>query len=327
MHTMIDRTVRRLATLAILASAILTLASASSHALQIIPTYDSTILNDANSAKIQATLNSTVGIYNSLFSNNETVSIKFQLGGGLGSSSTSIGFINYSNFYSAFNARATSPDQLTAVSHLTNTATNPVNDQTSMFLSTANLRALGFNITPAPGGFDGTITLNTSIMNLDRISIDSSKYDLQSVAQHEINEVLGLFSGLDNSANGSPAPSAISVTDLYRYDRNGNRSYTTDVSAESFFSIDGTNRLVQFNQDERGDFHDWFSIGNHLPRVQDAFGTPGATPDMNVEITALNVVGYQLSAVPEPTSIALVVVGGPLLVLALRSRARRRQAA
>jgi len=42
-----------------------------------------------------------------------------------------------------------------------------------------------------------------------------------------------------------------------------------------------------------------------IAQVQDAFATAGATPALNVEITALNVIGYQLAA-PEPGTAALL---------------------
>ncbi len=80
--------------------------------------------------------------------------------------------------------------------------------------------------------------------------------------------------------------------DLFRYDQNGNRSYTTTESAEAFFSLDGTTDLARFNQDASGDFNDWFSTGSHTPQVQDAFATPGVTPDLGVELRVLDVLGY-----------------------------------
>jgi len=58
--------------------------------------------------------------------------------------------------------------------------------------------------------------------------------------------------------------------------------------------------------------------------VQDAFATPLATPSLGVELTALDVIGYNFNAqvpVPEPGSLTLL--GTSLLgLVALR---RRRQ--
>jgi hypothetical protein len=68
--------------------------------------------------------------------------------------------------------------------------------------------------------------------------------------------------------------------------------FNTTSSSQAWFSLDGTNRLVRFNQNAGGDFHDWYSPGGQTPRIQDAFGTPGATPDFNVELIGLDVIGY-----------------------------------
>jgi hypothetical protein len=130
-------------------------------------------------------------------------------------------------------------------------------------------------------------------MNLTRTSINPSRYDLFAVAAHEIDEVLGLDSTLDNLANDAPAPTGdVGMMDLFRYDPNGNRSFNTTNTTQAWFSLDGQNLFVRFNQDQGGDFHDWYSPGGQMPRIQDAFGTPGATPNPTVELIGLDVIGY-----------------------------------
>ena len=71
--------------------------------------------------------------------------------------------------------------------------------------------------------------------------------------------------------------------------------------------------MAQFdNQNDGGDFGDWQS--NPLPpgvapKVQDAFATPGANPSLGVELTALDVIGYNFAAtpaVPEPGTLAML---------------------
>ncbi len=98
---------------------------------------------------------------------------------------------------------------------------------------------------------DSTITLNTSICNLNRLSIDSNKYDLLAVCAHEIDEALAFGSALNNLNNGDPAPATIETDDLFRYDQNGNRSYDTNLSTQAYFSIDGgATKLARFNQSQ-----------------------------------------------------------------------------
>jgi len=111
------------------------------------------------------------------------------------------------------------------------------------------------------------------------------------VVSHEIDEVLGSSSGV----GGTP----IRPADLFRFSGPGARNYTTSGDS-AYFSIDGGNTLkVQYNQNASGDYGDWWSTGAHTPRVQDAFGTPGSDPDLGVELTVLDSVGWTLvSAIP-----------------------------
>jgi PKD domain len=89
--------------------------------------------------------------------------------------------------------------------------------------------------------------------------------------------------------------------DLFRYDHSGARSFNTSLSTQAFYSIDGGHTdLAEFNQSQNGDFSDWFSTAAHTPRVQDAFASPGATPNLGVELTRLNVLGYKPAVLVAP---------------------------
>ena len=95
-------------------------------------------------------------------------------------------------------------------------------------------------------------------MNLSRTGPqDSIDYDLQSVAMHEIDEVLGI------GGAGSRLPttnSSLGPLDLFLYSAVGVRSFTTSSSATAYFSINGgTNDLVNFNQTAGADYGDWAS--------------------------------------------------------------------
>jgi hypothetical protein len=203
---------------------------------------------------------------------------------------------------------------------LPNSSTNPVTESTFINLKTANIRALGIaGSYPGNNGFDGVISVNAGITDVGSNGSFGS-YSFRSVVMHEINEVLGLGSDLGGSGFFvDPAPE-----DLFRYDVNGNRSYTTNTSARSFFSIDGTTRLAEFNnQDGSADWGDWRSNPLLLgvqPKVQDAFATPGASPVNTVEWRALDVIGYDLVA-PEPGTIVI----GAAAFLILAGMVRRRQ--
>jgi PEP-CTERM motif len=287
----------------------------SSHALVITPVWDSTITSDVNAATIESTINSAIAIYQTDFSDPISVSIKFQeTSSGLGSSSTFIGNITYSSFRSALAADATTANDTTTLAHLPVQANNPVNGNANVTLTTANLRAIGFTANP-PGGIDSTISLNTSLMNLSRLSINPSKYDLMAVASHEMDEALGFGSALNGLANGAAAPSgAVFSLDLLRYDQTGARSFNTTLASQAYLSINGTTDLARFNQTAGGDFSDFYSPGGQTPEVQDAFGTPGSTPNLGVELTMLDVIGYNLVAVPEPGTVAFLGLGALALL-------------
>ena len=298
---------RLLSGAALLASLALMPAGQPAHALVITPTFASNITSDPNAAAIEGVINTAISTYEADFSDPITVAITFQEGAGLGGSSTFFANVPYSTYLAALKADATTSNDAIANSLLPNSATNPVNGASTINVKTANLRAVGINANPPAGQPDGFITLNTSL-TFPGSPGSSSTYSLLAVTEHEIDEVLGLGSALP-----SPQFNTIFPEDLFRYDATGNRSFTTNSVALAFFSINGTTDLAQFdNQNDGGDFGDWQS--NPLPsgvppKVQDAFATPGATPSLGVELTALDVVGYNFVgqvAVPEPGTLALL---------------------
>jgi len=284
--------------------------------LVITPVFDGSITSDPNGATIMNTINSAIVFYESHITDPISVVIKFRkMGKGLGLSQTSVpcatpcpttcgcGSITYSSYLTALTSQATSADDATALAHLAPGPNNPVNGNPNMWVKNANLRALGFVVTAFPGQPDSTISLNTKLCNLDRVTIDPMKFDLMAVVSHEIDEALGLGSVM-RGPNGAAAPTgAIYPEDLFRYDQLGARSFNMTLSSQAFFSLDGPTQLARFNQDARGDFGDWYSPSDvpHVAQVQDAFATQGVTPNPVVELTALDVIGYTLGSATPPS--------------------------
>jgi Divergent InlB B-repeat domain len=164
----------------------------------------------------------------------------------------------------------------------------------SHYLNQSPTNSTGSGPHPLTGQPDGTILLNTAIMNLSATQTDPTKYSLFSVVSHEIDEVLGFGSALNGLNNGDASPTGpVMPEDLFRYDQTGARSFTTDVNAASYFSIDGTTDIARFNQYQGGDFGDWYSYyGGQIPQVQDAYSTAGAAPVLGVELQCLDVIGF-----------------------------------
>ena len=300
--------------------------------LTITPNYGTTITSDPNAGAIESSINTAISVYEARFINPITVSIDFEsMTTGLGQSQTSLFGTSYANYRSALiTDKAQGGDNSAFLQYLPASG-NPVPGQSASSVETtsAGARALGFNsVGGVAGNYDSQISINTGLTNITRGgAYNPSNYDLQSVVFHEIDEALGVNSDLDT---GFPA-GYVGPTDFFRYNANGSRSYTKSTSEVSYFSVDGgATSIVHFNQGNNGDRHDWAS-GSGTARVQDAFGTPGSAPDLGTaELTALNVVGYNISgnasAAPEPSEFAGLGFAA-FSVLGLLLRAKKRKSA
>ncbi len=168
--------------------------------------------------------------------------------------------------------------------------------------TSANGRSVGADTPPAMfangtvgngGPYDGIVTLNSAVPYQFTRPTNSGSFDAQRLTEHEIDEVMGLGSGLNISGND------LRPQDLFSWSSAGHRN--TSSSGTRYFSINGgVNNIVNFNQDPSGDFGDWLSAAcpQAHPYVQNAFNCPGQTSDISAispEGINLDVIGYDLN--------------------------------
>ena len=282
--------------------------SASRGALTINATWDSSITSFSNAAAYQATINKALTAIEGTISNNITVKILFaNMGTGLGQNATYEAGITYARYrLDLLNNQKLSANDIMALSTLP-ASVSPISGDTYVDLTTPLCRALGETV----GGnmyssYDSTVSVNLSICNPNRTGTQiSGFYDLQAVVAHEVNEVLGI--GGTGSQLGYSTNNQVGVLDLFRFDGTNSRSFTTNSIASSYFSINnGSNSIASFNQTALADYGDWGQLGF----VQSAYAAPNTVANLaSPEITALDIVGWDLVTVPEPSPIGFCVLG------------------
>ena len=366
---------------AVLAGALL--GSPAARAITINVTYGTGA--NAVPAGAQAIFNQVVANYDAMFSNatltgpntvnTGAVNIQVNFGStGLGESTTNEVAVSYGSWTGALSADSSAnPANLylaDAVSSLplnnpfgSNTC-NPSTFSGCVILNSADARAIGITSGEVVGGClnpsvlcstpgpDSTLTFSNSICYFDD-TIDNpggctgNTYNLQNVAEHELDEALGISSTLTGLANNAALPSNFAAEDYFRFTANsscngsaataGTRCLSTTPGDNIYFSYDnGATDVADFFQGPGADRNDWvYGQGGNCgsfppgPYVQDAFACPGTTAPniqpggpVTPEQIVLNTLGYDAaqSAAPEPGSILLIGCG--LAAVCLRKRSR-----
>ncbi|MGD0500876.1 MAG: NF038122 family metalloprotease [Bryobacteraceae bacterium] len=303
--------------------------AAPGRAMTIIANFEASVPTAA-----QTVFNNIVSAYDLLFANPITVTIDVAFGAtGLGSSSTYIGTASYSDWRSAMTAdsAANPANAYLAAGVATLPATNPLGSG-SVVLTYADAMALGFSVSPVT--YDSTLTF-TNVANMFEYNSVATPglYDFQDVAEHELDEALGIGSALTGIANGGALPRNFDAEDYFRYNASGARWLTTSASAVVDFSYDGVTDVAQFNQNNAyGDRNDWVYADSGCPAsspgpyIQDAIGCPDSVVHLirtSPEVVVLQTLGYDLST-PEPASMALAAAGLAALALFRRNPAASR---
>jgi hypothetical protein len=276
--------------------------------LIIHATFDSSITGNPNAAAIEAMVNRAISIYESLFSDPITIQIYFRYATTAPDGTPlPAGRISQSNFVyytvpwntaaNALRADARTSNDNLAIASLPSIALS-----TNVLPTSANGRAVRVNTPPAMfangtvgngGPYDGIVTLNSAVPYQFTRPTSSGSFDGQRLTEHEIDEVMGLGSGLNLSGND------LRPQDVFSWSSAGHRN--TSSSGTRYFSINGgVNNIVNFNQNPSGDFGDWLSTAcpQAHPYVQNAFNCLGQFSDIGAtspEGINLDVIGYDLT--------------------------------
>jgi hypothetical protein len=287
----------------------------SSNGLQIDLVWDSSVAN-APKGFVQSIIDAAQ-YFTTLFSNHEV--IKIDVGyGEIAGSPMSPSALGESESYGYLTNYATVTAALSHDGFVFSASNEPTNSQ--FFLTSAEAKALGLaNPTSGLDGYIGFSTLSGTgySWNLaaslagSNTGTASNQFDLQSVAFHEISEVMGRI-GMDGAfINGKATDTPL---DLFKFQSTG----LLDLAPNGgyFSNNDGVTHLGTFNNASLngGDVADWASrtsptqshtvglpSGTNVMDAYDAFIFPGYNGDLSQsDILELAALGYKLT----PTGVA-----------------------
>ncbi len=267
--------------------------------------YDSSVNNAP--AWYKSAVQYVCSFYDGLIANNTTLTVDFGWGeennnavkaGCLAQNQSNGIYMSYTNLVAAMTATGTSAADKTAIANLLKT--DPTNGA-HFYVPTALAKALGAaGSTTVPDGYVGLDSSRTFTFNPGG-SIAPGSYDVVSVLEHELSEILGRI-GWEGQASDNGLYTA---ADLFRYSAPGQKSFTVGSAS---FSIDGQTMLGQFNNAlHGGDSLDWSpgtradTFGNTTAGVASQFST--------ADYTLLDVLGYTLT--PQATISSTVTYTDP----------------
>ncbi len=256
--------------------------------LQIDLIWDSSVAT-APSGFLQAVTSAAQTIA-SLFSTKEVVNVDVGYGE-IAGSPLGAGALGESESYGYLANYSTVTNTLRADGYSFTAANEPTSSQ--FFLTSAETKAMGY-VNPTSSSLDGYVGFSSSYPMSYATSgaPASNQFDLYSIAEHEITEVMGRIGVEGANMNGAATYTPL---DLFNYSKAG----VLERSAKGgYFSInDGLTNLGAYNDAAAngGDIADWASsVANNSFDAFTAPGTFGALTSNDVlEVAAL---GYKLSA-------------------------------
>jgi hypothetical protein len=314
----------RFATVCICFSICATFSARTYAALVITPTFTPNFVTNfgVNAVAAENSWIAAANIFSTNFSDNIHVNITVDAVAGtsvFGQSSTFLNSLSYTTLRNLVVADAKTADDALAISAGGSmTVADPISGTHTWWVSTAQAKAIGLVADNLSN--DGTTTFgagNPFTFNLSNSGpIAAGTYDFRGVAAHEIAEVMARL-GLSGGTIGTTTNS-YSLIDNFAYTAPGTKSpnKSSNNGVGQNFSIDnGTtllklwNNAFQFGLDTR----DWAPSsqgGDGSPDSFNQFSNSGVVNNVtNVDLRLMDVIGYDRIAVPEPSTIALGVLG------------------
>jgi len=215
-------------------------------------------------------------------------------------------------------------------------------NNTTLYINTANAKAIGLNLGPNLGALDASITFANAYAGsfaYTRVNgqVPSNKIDFITVAEHEIGHALGFVSGVDDidGCVSHPAQCGLSGNanefenepwyyplDLFRYSAAGKRDVT--LGGSPYLSVNGG--ATSTHLFSTGEIHGDGSQASHFGPGDLTLMRPtvsvGQSYDATVsDMVAFDAIGWDVTTpVPEPGRYALLLAG-----LAAIGFTRRRQ--
>jgi hypothetical protein len=313
---------------------VVALASAlPARALEITPTFSSSITGAANAASIEGAIDTAISTVDSLYSNPGTVGIVFNAGAGnfvaLGSTA------DYSESYQQYTSllqtnSINNPANTTLSTAIANLGSgNKPGVGGSVLVTSADARvalglasATGFYnssgtfVSAGGQAYDGVITLNTGLSLNYTTTAVSGQYSAIAAIEAQVNEILG-GGGQGSVLNSIPAGGSksaypnVGVLDLYRYSAPGVPSFSSAPGTTAYFSVDGgLTDILGFNNNPLNDLGDWALGTCYVQSAVPCKGTDPAYTTSSPEFTMMESIGYDpVTAVPEPSTWAMMILG------------------
>src|SRR5215831_9416632 len=276
-------------------------------------------------------VNTVIGYFNALFSNDVTINVKFALGERLlstngnaityermadintpgsllGASNTQYDIFDYATVR---NRLLTKTDTNQPAAYPTLPAVSPFGNDTFIF-PVAEAKALGFTSALSLAGYDGVVgTISEEELAPGGATADWTKaapangnqYYMIGSIEHELTEIMGRFARDGTTFLNSPP--LYTIMDLFRYAAPGVRQTTNGDPA--YFSIDNGNHFYYYwNTDlAAGDLGDWiqFAPGGTPPGADpfNLFEDPGVINEISAfDLVNMNVLGWNLVPVVKP---------------------------